>query len=187
MLERLVYDNIIDFLRDKMSKCQHGFLKNRSCLSQLLLSYAYVNEQLTKSHSVDVVYLDFRKAFDTVCHNELLYKLWRLGGTGPLWLWFKEYLSNSVHYVCLNNVNFSMLPVKSGVPQGSILGPLLFLVYINDLPDCIQYANCFLFADDTKLLKPIESEGDEILLQSDLDVLGNWCKTWNISSNASKV
>ena len=81
-------------------------------LNYFISSYAYVNEQLAKSHSVDVVYLDFRKAFDTVCHNELLYKLWRLGVTGPLWLWFKEYLSNRVHYVCLNNVNSSMLPVN---------------------------------------------------------------------------
>ena len=69
-----------------------------------------------------------------------------------------------------------MLPVKSGVPQGSILGPILFLVYINDLPDCIQNSKCFLFADDTKLLKSFRDTRDEILMQDDLNALSLWCE-----------
>ncbi len=76
-------------LKGKISKCQHGFLKNRSCLSQLLCSYAFIQEEIGNSCAVDAVYLDFKKAFDSVCHNELLFKLWKLGITGPLWLWFK--------------------------------------------------------------------------------------------------
>ncbi len=98
VLERLVYDKIIDFIKGKISKCQHGFLKNRSCLSQLLCSYAFIQEEIENSCAVDAVYLDFKKAFDSVGHNELLFKLWKLGITGPLWLWFKEYLSQRVHY-----------------------------------------------------------------------------------------
>ncbi len=96
-----------------------------------------------------------KHAFDTVSHNELLYKLWRIGITGPLWFWFKDYLSGRLHYVSLPNANSSMLqiPVISGVSQGSILGPLLFLIYVNDV-------RCFMFADDTKLLKAISKEED---------------------------
>ncbi len=106
----------------------------------------------------DVVYLDLSKAFDTVSHNKLLYKLWMLGITGPLWQWFKSYLENRHYFVKVENKQSTLLPVLSGVPQESILGPLLFLIYINDLPDIIPSSKVFLFADDTKLIKTIPSE-----------------------------
>ncbi len=108
IIEKLIYNKIIDFVREKISIHQHGFLKGRSCLSQLISSYAYINDQLDKNCAIDVVYLDFKKAFDTVSHNELLYKLWRIRITGPLWFWFKNYLSGRLHYVSLRNVNSSV-------------------------------------------------------------------------------
>ena len=126
------------------------------------------------------------KAFDTVSHNKLLYKLWMLGITGPLWQWFKSYLENRQHYVEVEGKHSTLLPVLSGVPQGSILGPLLFLVYINDLPEIVPSSQVFLFADDTKLLQTLTSEGNCTHLQSDLLEVSNWCKRWNLSMNNSK-
>ena len=115
-------------------------------------------------------YLDFKKAFDSVPHQELLLKLWKVGivAIGSLWRWFQEYLSDRYQYVCINNGKSSILPVISGVPQGSLLGPLLFLIYINDLSSSLNYSGSFLFADDTKCLRSIRSAQDCILLQSDL-------------------
>jgi len=110
----------------ELSKQQFGFLKGRSCLSQLLVSFAQVFNGLDRGAiGIDTVFLDFKTAFDSVPHNELLLKLWRIGITVKFWLWFQEYLT---HW------------------------PLLFLIYINDLPECINYASCHLFADDAKLL-----------------------------------
>ena len=130
-------------------------------MSQLLVSFAQVFNDLDRSATgIDAVFLDFKKAFDSVPHNELLFKLWRIGITGKLWLWFQEYLTHRQHYVHLDNASSALLPVKSGVPQGSILGPLLFLIYINDLPECINYASCRSFADDAKLLKSIVTSND---------------------------
>ena len=119
----------------------------------------------------DVIYLDFQKAFDSVPHEELLYKLWILGITGPLWFWIKSYLSNRAHYTSVLGGSSMCLPVKSGVHQGSILGPLFFLVYINDLPTAIPLSLPFLFADDTKILKQLLSNSSPTKLQSDLDNL----------------
>ena len=128
ILERIVYNHIIDFIRPQLSTNQFGFLKGRSCLSQLLTSCSEIVEALNAEESCDVIYLDFAKAFDKVSHKQLLFKLWRLGITGNVWKWFECYLSNRSHYVCLEGTNSSSLSVLSGLPQGSILRPLLFLV-----------------------------------------------------------
>ena len=175
VLEKLVYNKIIGFVTPKLSKNQFGFSKGKSCLSQLLLSYGQIYKEMDRGAKFDTIFLDFKKAFDTVPHNVLLIKLWRLGITGDLWLWFREYLTQRLHYVQIDQTSSSLLPVKSGVPQGSILGPLLFLIYINDLPTCIDYSTCYLFADDVKLLKSIYSLNDCSLLQQDLSSLQHWC------------
>ena len=130
-----------------------------------------------------------KKAFDSIPHAELLHKLWTIGITRPLWFWFKSYLTNPKHYVNINEHTSQSLPVLSGVPQGSIVGPLLFLVYINDLPNSIDSASVYLFADDTKFIKSILANlanTSDPLLQSDIDLLVAWCKLWKLSLNADK-
>ena len=122
----------------------------------------------------DVIFLDFTKAFDTVPHHQLLLKLRNIGITGKLWLWLKEYLLGRVHCVSIDGVKSGLLPVVSGVPQGSILGPLLFLVYVNDLPDYVIHSKLLLFADDAKCLKRIACSEDIAHLQEDLDSLNKW-------------
>ncbi len=105
---------------------------------------------------------------------------------GSLWRWFREYLSNRYQHVCINNSNSSTLPVISGVPQGSFLGPLLFLIHINDLPLSLKHSESFLFADVTKCLRPICSPHDCIQLQSDLDALSSWSSDWKLMFNETE-
>ena len=171
-----------------MRSHQFGFCQHHSTTQQLLIFLNYVHRALNNSNcsQCDVIYLDFKKAFDSVPHQELLLKLWKAGIVGSLWQWFREYLSNRYQHVCINNCKSSTLPVISGVPQGSILGPLLFLIYINDLSPSMNYSNTFLFADDTKCLRPICSPHDRLLLQSDLDVLSAWSTEWKLMFNESK-
>ena len=109
-----------------------------------------------------------------------------MGLRDTLWIWFKSYLTNRSQVVRVNQAISSQLPVLSGVPQGSILGPLLFLIFINDLPDCVKYARMFIFADDTKLLLPIRDSVDSIHLQSDIHSVINWSKSNNINFNDKK-
>jgi len=134
----------------------------------------------------DIIYLDLKKAFDSVPHNELLFKLWRIGITGKLWSWFKAYLSHRQHFVCYKDASSTSLPVLSGVPQGSVLGPLLFLVYINDIPSSINFSTAFLFADDAKLLNTLRSNLDTIHLQDDVNSIGAWSEEWKVKLNAIK-
>ena len=109
---------------------------------------------------MDVVYLDFRKAFDSVPHYLLLSKLWRIGITGNLWKWFEAYLSSRTQCVSINNQHSNFLPVLSGVPQGSILGPQLILIYVDNLPLSASFSTLLLFADDTKCFRPIRCHND---------------------------
>ena len=185
ILESIVFDKIISFIRPKLSVCQFGFLKQRSCLLQLLSSYSIVFEAVENMKLVDTIFFDFRKAFDSVPHQELLYKLWLIGITGPLWEWFREYLAGRSHCTTINGVSSSYLPVLSGVPQGSVLGPLLFLIYINDIPEKIS-SDVFLFADDMKFLRTIYSHSDYISVQSDIDSLTEWSNEWKLHLNVNK-
>ena len=163
-------------------------MRHRSSVQQLLLSINSLLDYLDgtiKSH-VDMIFLDLKKALVAFHINELLVKLWHFGITGDLWYWFKAYLTDRKQYVSINNYHSSLLPVISGVPQGSILGPLLFLVFINDLTDCVLNSTMLLFADDIKCSLPFSGQMDCFLLQNDLDVLSVWSKHWNLFFNESK-
>ncbi len=162
---------------------QFGFRSGHSTLQQLLLFYNNIISSSMRSSQWDVIFLDFAKAFDTVPHNELLFKLHKLGITGDLWLWLKNYLSNRSQCVCIGDSRSELLPVISGVPQGSILGPLLFLVFVNDLPTVVSHSMLLMFADDTKCAKQIKTPSDSLQLQEDLDSLCDWSKEWKLSRN----
>ena len=134
----------------------------------------------------DIIYLDISKAFDTVSHGILLEKLWSIGITGVLWSWFKNYLTNRYQRVSIKNCYSELLPVVLGVPQGSILGPLLFLVYINDMSSYIQHSHILKFADDTKCFNHISSISDQNILQEDIDALLTWSRDSDLNFNLKK-
>ena len=133
-------------------------------MQQLLI---YFHQLITSKEEIDDIYIDFRKAFDSVPHNELLIKLWNMGITGTLWRWFASYLSNRSQCVSVKNCLPNFLPVVSGVAQGSILGPLLFLIFINDLPSAIK-SQSLIFVDDIKCFQKISTVPDIQQLQTDL-------------------
>ena len=184
VLERIIYEKVIDFLEPQFSSSQFGFLKGRSSLQQLLVFLADIWDNLDNKVCTDVIYLDFRKAFDSVPHDKLLMKLWNMGISGDLWMWFRSYLNGRQQVVSINNHLSEPLPVHSGVPQGSILGPLLFLIFINELPTIVQSTKLLLFADDTKCYSASSLNGPA-LLQADVDHLYQWSIS-NISFNTSK-
>ena len=146
----------------------------------------FLSNVFTVHYQLDTIYLDISKAFDSICHTYLLQKLSVYNISGNLWLWFKNYLTNRIQFVSINNSYSHLLPVLSGVPQGSILGPLLFILYMNDLPDAIHWSRALLFADDTKCFKYIKSPDDEQFLQNDLQNLASWGVTSHLSFNPSK-
>ena len=183
VLERIIYNKIINHISPQINPGQFGFMQNRSTTQQLLL---FLSNAFNTRQQLDTVYLDISKAFDTVCHAKLLNKLSAFNISGNLWLWFKNYLTNRFQFVSINNEYSTLLPVISGVPQGSILGPLLFIMYMNDLPDAIHWSKAFLFADDTKCFKQIKSLEDQQHFQHDLDNLSSWCTTSCLSFNSSK-
>lgn len=187
VLESLIYDKIIDFITSTISPTQFGFLPRHSTLQQLLIMFDSIYTSLENKLQTDIIYLDFKKAFDSVPHNELLLKLWKVGITGELWNWFRAYLNSRNQCVGIDGQRSGLLPVLSGVPQGSILGPILFLVYINDLPSCPIHSSMLLFADDTKCIKSISSFNDRDLLQADLDTTADWSATWKLLFNHSKT
>ena len=184
--ERIIHNKIYPYIFSQLSNKQHGFIKGRSTCSQMLNFVHEIGNSLDNSGQTDTIYLDFSKAFDTVSHSYLLQKLKLFGLSDGLLKWFHSYLSNRFQRVVVNGGTSDWLPVHSGVPQGSILGPLLFCIFIDDMPRVIRSSNLLLYADDTKCYKNINSIGDCFDLQADLDLLLEWSCKWNMKFNAKK-
>ena len=156
-----------------------GFRSGRSCITQLMESIHDWVDSLENKQPVNVVYLDYKKAFDSVPHERLLVKLHAYGIRGNLLLWIRSFLTNRKQRVVINGKSSNLAPVISGIPQGSVLGPILFLIYVNDLPE-VARSKLKLFADDTKLYKSIKYVVDEEILQTDLNSLMGWSKSWQL-------
>ena len=187
VLERCVFSHCSKHLEPQIYHLQHGFMKGRSTVTQLVEVYDDIVNSVASGKEVDVLYLDLAKAFDKVPHNLLLLKLQLHGITGPLLLWMQSYLSERKQRVVLEGASSDWLPVTSGVPQGSILGPLLFLVYVNDVSSCIiNNSNIALFADDSKLYRAMDINYDHNLLQADLDCLHTWSLSSGLDFNSRK-
>ena len=175
VLERCVLRNLRDHPLELINDSQHGFIPGKSYTTQLLEVLDYIGSLLDGGKQTDVVYMDMSKAFDKVHHKYLISKLRKVYGiSGKLLRWFESYLTNRKQRVTVLGATSSARPVLSGVPQGSILGPILFLLYANDMPDAVELSKIASFADDTKLFKKIDSTTDAIFLQSDLSNLENW-------------
>ncbi len=192
LMERIIYDWIVDFLNKEcpLYKSQHGFQKGQSCVTQLLEHSNTITLALNDKFSVDVVYLDFSKAFDKVSHSHLIYKMRSKQIPEQLIKWTQAFLTNRRQRVVLQGEYSEWLPVTSGVPQGSVLGPLLFSIYIDDL-DEILAPNTIIgkFADDTKLTQIYRQENmseETRKLQMSIDNIGKWCTTWELPINSSK-
>jgi hypothetical protein len=172
VLERCIYNHIIDEIRPLISEHQFGFLSNSSTNSQLITFFNKINTCLDNKGETDVIYFDLSKAFDSVPHPPLLDKIQTFGINGNLLNWIQNYLHSRKQRVIIDGKASTWLPVLSGVPQGSILGPLLFIMYINDLPNNLsKNTDCGIFADDTKIARHIKSPEDITVLQEDIDSL----------------
>ena len=187
MLESVLRDKIMQHLEtfNLLSPHQHGFRSARSCTSQLLEVMDSWTQALDRGQSMDAIYLDFQKAFDSVPHARLLQKLQAYGIRGNVLRWIESFLTCRTQQVLVEGVCSRWSSVRSGVPQGSVLGPLLFLLYINDIPDDLQ--TCVkIFADDSKLYGPADTQQSRQLLQRDLQTLESWSIRWQLPFNVSK-
>jgi len=163
---------------------QHGFVPHKACVTNLLESMDVITSELNHGAAIDVIFLDFAKAFDRVPHERLLLKLELLGLGGALLTWLRSFLRGREQRVVLGSSCSDWVPVGSGVPQGSVLGPTLFAAYINDLPRLITNTSK-LYADDCKLIGIADEPGCSSL-QSDLDAVVEWCDIWVMQLNVKK-
>jgi hypothetical protein len=164
---------------------QHGFMKGRSCLTNLLEFLEDVTLNLDEGKPVDVIYLDFSKAFDKVPHQRLFRKLLAHGIGGHILEWVKNWLTGRRQKVGVNQIYSDWEYVISGVPQGSVLGPLLFLIYINDLDVGID-SKLLKFADDTKLNRGVATEQEVEIMRKDLQTIFQWSVDWQMLFSADK-
>ena len=179
-------DQIIHHVSPVLSQAQHGFLAGRSCESNLTCLVDQLWRSMTDGDQTDVIYTDYSSAFTSVNHALLLYKLQKSYHlSGAALSWFRSYLSGREQCVVLDGQCSDWVPVRSGVPEGSICGPILFVLFCNDVPTHIS-SECLMYADNLKLYRQIRSPGDALLLQTDLDSLYRWSIAWKLSLNPSK-
>jgi hypothetical protein len=189
VMEKLICASIVDHLEKHgyLHNSQYGFRRQRSCQDQLLAYLHTLSKSLDAGLPADTFYLDMQKAFDKVPHRELLQKLEKqFGLTGQLLRWVAAYLTGRRQRVKVQEAYSDWGSVTSGVPQGSVLGPLLFIMYVDDFGLGLQNANFYKFADDSKMLCPVTSAQDSLQVQSNLDVLLTWSVTWKMPFNVKK-
>ena len=186
-MEHIVASNLSRHFEqnDILYDLQHGFRERRSCETQLIQIVEELAHNTSKGRQTDLILLDFSKVFDRVNHMKLLHKLHQHGARGNILSWIKAFLTGRSQTVVLEGESSSVIPVNSGVPQGSVLGPLLFLLYINDLLENI-HSQVRLFADDTAVYITINNHSDSDTLQHDLDILQTWERLWDMDFNLSK-
>lgn len=186
LFELLVCQILTKETKHLISSYQHGFMKGRSTYTNLIEFVNFANGVIESGSQVDVIYTDFSKAFDRIRHTHLIAKLAEIGLHSSFLEWITSYLSKRRQYVKIGDSSSKTFFVRSGVPQGSHLGPLLFLLFLNDLADIFKYSRCLLFADDLKVFRSINSNNDASCLQSDLDSLSLWCRDNGLDLNLGK-
>ena len=188
IFERVIRKYLVQYLEQNnlISAKQHGFRKGRSCLTQLLGHVDQILKNLLNGVETDVIYLDYAKAFDKVDHTILLKKLSLYGITGRLHAWLTQFLRGRHQVVVVDGQHSQPAAVTSGVPQGTVLGPILFIIYINEIEKVLSEARSGSFADDTRLMKAIDSVQDTILMQRDLNATVDWSKKNNMMLHESK-
>ena len=184
-MESIIRDAIVSHMmkHDIISDAQHGFVPGRSCLSQLLLCMVDWTSMLDKREAFDVIYTDFPKAFDSVPHQGLLIKLRNIGISGYILNWIKSFITGRSQCVSVEGEMPNWREVTSGIPQGSVIGPLLFVIFINDLPDEMKHNMCKLFADYCQLYGVKLLNGK---MKSDLERLEHWSDKWQLQFNTKK-
>ena len=187
VLEHILTSTIMDHLEFNHILCpqQHGFRRKRSCETQLLEFTHELFNNMAGGRQTDILILDFAKAFDRVNHSLLAHKLQYYGIQGALNLWISDFLEDRRQAVVINGARSEFVDVQSGVPQGSVLGPCLFLVYINDMPDLLT-SSVRLFADDTAAYDTVTAHEDQTQLQYNLDQLVMWEKRWDMLFHPGK-
>jgi len=187
MLEHIICRHMLIHLENHniITPLQHGFRSGHSCETQLVITIDDIMKRHDKKEQVDLAILDFSKAFDTVPHRRLLHKLEKYGITGNIFNWIKSFLTQRQQQVLVEGEVSTPCKVESGVPQGTVLGPLLFLCHINDLPENIS-SQVRLFADDCLLYRSVTSPKDHEILQDDLTSLQKWAHTWGMKFNETK-
>ena len=186
VLESIIRDALLQHFTDNglLDGAQHGFLPARSCSTQLLETIEDWSAAIEDGDPLDVAYLDFAKAFDSVPHARLIGKLQSYGVRGKLLRWIEAFLVGRRQRVQVQGAKSDWVPVTSGIPQGSVLGPTLFTIYVNDLPR--EVSSCIkLFADDTKIYCRLRRDSDS-LLHTDLEALAKWSEEWLLPFNTSK-
>ena len=187
--EKIVRDTVVDHLNENsfLNEIQHGFVKKKGTMTQLLLSLNAWVKALDDKRNIDAAYLDFSKAFDTVSHKKLLLKLHAYGIRNNVYRWISDFLSERTQRVKISDTYSIWKPVTSGVPQGSVIGPLLFLVYVNDISAYVD-ASCGhkLYADDVKLYVVFDNVTECNALQNSLDAVEKWSETWQLKLQPAK-
>lgn len=186
ILERVAYDELFRHVSPVLCEQQHGFIPKRSCVSNLAIYLRSAWEAILDGYQTDAIYTDYSAAFQSVNHALIIHKLKQSYHLQDFSLkWFVSYLSDRRQRVIVNGRTSEWKPVTSGVPEGSLLAPLLFSLFVNDLPSVID-SDCLMYADDVKIFRKIEAPADGLLLQGDLDRLSAWSVSWGLTLNPAK-